>query len=191
MLIPLTPIRFLYRAIDLFGKEIGIVSGDRQFTYAEFGARCERLASALRKRGVQPGDRVAYLSFNTNQLIEGYYGVPMAGGIVMPLNVRLTPSELSAILKHSGAKILFYEPEFDTVAADLPVQSRIRLDENYEALLASGDPDRVDYMKVDENSTAELFYTSGSTGTPKGVMLVAPDGLPSRDIRLHLLRRAL
>src|SRR4051794_5845213 len=88
--VPLTPIRFLYRAADLFGKSIGIVSGDRQFTYAEFGSRCERLAAALRNSGIQRGDRVAFLSFNTNQLIEGYYGVPMAGAIVMPLNVRLT-----------------------------------------------------------------------------------------------------
>ena len=66
--------------------------------------------------------------------------MPMAGGIVMPLNVRLTPSELSAILKHSGAKVLFYEPEFDQIAADLPVEQRIRLDEGYEALLAACEP---------------------------------------------------
>ncbi len=171
MFVPLTPIRFLYRAVDLFPKEIGIVSGERQLTYAEFGARCEQLASALRKLGLQRGDRVAYLSFNTHQLIEGYYGVPMAGGIVMPLNVRLTPSELSAILKHSGAKVLFYETEFDQIAADLPVEQRIRLDEGYESLLAACEPQRVDFMDVDENSAAELFYTSGSTGTPKGVML--------------------
>ena len=150
---------------------VGIVSGDLQFTYAEFGRRCEQLASVLHKLGVQPGDRVAYLSFNTNQLIEGYYGVPMAGAVVMPLNVRLTPFELGAILKHSGAKILFYEPDFDSVAEDLPVEKRIRLDEDYEKLLASAEPKRVDYMEVDEHSTAELFYTSGSTGTPKGVML--------------------
>lgn len=171
MFVPLTPIRFLYRAVDLFPKEIGIVSGERQLTYAEFGARCEQLTSALRKLGLQRGDRVAYLSFNTHQLIEGYYGVPMAGGIVMPLNVRLTPSELSAILKHSGAKVLFYETEFDQIAADLPVEQRIRLDEGYESLLAACEPQRVDFMDVDENSAAELFYTSGSTGTPKGVML--------------------
>jgi fatty-acyl-CoA synthase len=178
---PLTPIRFLYRAVDLFGKNIGIVSGDRQFTYAEFGRRCEQLVSALHNMGMQPGDRVAYLSFNTNQLVEGYYAAPMAGGIVMPLNVRLTPSELSAILKHSGAKILFYEPDFDAIAAGLPVEQRIRLDEEYESLLASHEPKRVDFMEVDENSTAELFYTSGSTGTPKGVML------SHRTVYLHAL----
>ncbi len=78
-------------------NKIGIVSGARQFTYRQFGERCERLASALRKHGVQPGDRVAYLSFNTHQLLEGYYGVVLAHAIVMPLNVRLSPMELQNI----------------------------------------------------------------------------------------------
>jgi fatty-acyl-CoA synthase len=169
--VPLTPIRFLYRAVDLFGHKIGIVSGDRQFTYGQFGGRCERLAAALRDAGIQPGDRVAYLSFNTHQLIEGYYGVPMAGAVAMPLNVRLTTSELSEILRHSGARWLFYEPEFEATATSLPVERRIRLDGEYETLLAGSTPQRVDFMGVDENSVAEVFYTSGSTGTPKGVML--------------------
>ncbi len=102
MIVPLTPIRFLYRAVDLFGKKVGVVSGAKRFTYAEFGARAERLASGLRALGIRPGDRVAYLSFNKHQLLEGYYGVVMAGAIVMPLNVRLTPAELTAILNHSG-----------------------------------------------------------------------------------------
>ena len=112
MFVPLTPIRFLDRAVDLFPRKTGVVSGDRQFTYAEFGGRCRRLAGALKTLGLQNGDRVAYLSFNTHQLLEGYYGVPMAGAIVMPLNVRLAPAELDGILQHSGARALFYEPEF-------------------------------------------------------------------------------
>jgi fatty-acyl-CoA synthase len=179
--VPLTPIRCLYRAVDLFGSSIGIVSGEQQFTYAEFGVRCERLAAALRLAGIQTGDRVAFLSFNNHQLVEGYYGVPMAGGVVMPLNVRLTPGELGGILRHSGARILFYEPDFEATAAGLPVDRKIRLDSEYEALLASAEPRRVDFMDVDENSVCELFYTSGSTGTPKGVML------SHRTIYLHAL----
>jgi fatty-acyl-CoA synthase len=183
--VPLTPIRFLYRAVDLFGKSIGIVSGDRQFTYAEFGSRCERLAAALRNFGIQPGDRVAFLSFNTNQLIEGYYGVPMAGAIVMPLNVRLTPAELSTILRHAGAKLLFYEADFEETAATLPVDRKIRLDQAYEQFLTSAEPQPFDFMQIDENSVAELFYTSGSTGTPKGVML------SHRTLYLHAMSVAI
>ena len=94
MFLPLTPLRFLHRAQDVFPDKIGIVSGDQQFTYAEFGNRCERLATALPKFGVEPGDRVAYISLNTHQLLEGYYGVVQAGAIVMPLNVRLSEAEL-------------------------------------------------------------------------------------------------
>src|SRR5687768_9517613 len=127
MFVPLTPIRFLYRAVDIFGKHIGIVCGDQQFTYTEFGHRCEQLAKALRRAGVQPGDRVAFLSFNNHQLLEGYYGVPMAGAIVMPLNVRLTATELSVIIRHAGARLLFYEPDFESIAAELPVERKVRI----------------------------------------------------------------
>src|SRR6267154_5670180 len=112
MFVPLTPIRFLHRAMDLFGKKVGIVCGDKQFTYGEFGKRAEQLAAALEKEGVRPGDRVGYLSFTTHQLLEGYYGVIQARAIVMPLNVRLTPLELSAIMRHAETRLLFYEPEF-------------------------------------------------------------------------------
>ena len=104
MFVPLTPLRCLHRAIDVFGSKTGIVSGDRSFTYAQFGERCEKLATALPKFGIVPGDRVAYLSFNTHQLIEGYYGVVQARAIVMPLNVRLSEVELTSILCHSGAQ---------------------------------------------------------------------------------------
>src|SRR5689334_10559234 len=119
MIIPLTPIRFLHRAVDLYPRKVGIVSGARRFTYAEFGARAERLASALKGEGIAAGDRVAYLSFNTHQLLEGYYGVVQAGAIVMPLNVRLTPHELTEILNHSEARLLFFENDFAELADHL------------------------------------------------------------------------
>src|SRR6202035_3113451 len=112
MFVPLTPLRCLHRAVDLFGKRVGIVSGKREFTYAEFGSRCERLATALAKEGIRHGDRVAYLSFTNHQLLEGYYGVVQARAIVMPLNVRLSPVELVNILNHSGARMLLFENDF-------------------------------------------------------------------------------
>src|SRR5258708_10035046 len=183
MFVPLTPIRFLHRAMDLFGKKVGIVCGDKQFTYGEFGRRAEQLAAALEKEGVRPGDRVAYLSFNTHQLLEGYYGVIQARGIVMPLNVRLSTAELVPILIHSGAKILLFENDFVPIVEHLrnycgEVKRWVTLDEKvpaadvtYDELIAQGHPRRADYFTYDENAVAELFYTSGSTGTPKGVSL--------------------
>jgi len=193
MFVPLTPVRCLHRAVDLFPNRIGVVSGARQFTYRQFGERCERLASALRKHGVQPGDRVAYLSFNTHQLLEGYYGVILARAIVMPLNVRLSPIELENILNHSGARILLFENDFVPLVERLKpacpeIRRFIALDEKhppadltYEELLDQGHAERADVDSFDENAIAELFYTSGSTGDPKGVML------SHRTLYLHAL----
>src|SRR3979490_1347178 len=113
MIVPLTPIRCLHRAVNLYGKKIGVTCGNVLLPYTEFGQRCERLATALEAGGLQPGERVAYLSFNNHQLLEGYYGVVQARGVVMPLNVRLTPPELIAILNHAEARILFFEDDFE------------------------------------------------------------------------------
>ena len=124
MIIPLTPLRCLTRAMDEFAGKVGIVCGDLEFTYGEFGARCGRLATALRREGLQPQDRVAYLSYNTHKLMEGYYGVVQAGGIVMPLNVRLSAPEFVQILNHAGASWLFFENEFAELAGHLRKTSR-------------------------------------------------------------------
>jgi fatty-acyl-CoA synthase len=193
MIVPLTPVRCLYRGVDLYAKKVGIVSGESRFTYAQFGERCERLAAGLAAEGIQAGDRVAYLSFNNNALLEGYYGVVLARAVVMPLNVRLTPAELIGILNHSEARMLVFENDF------LPLVEHIRkacpgiaryvtinegtplADLTYEEMLAHDRLERPDFMSFDENSMAELFYTSGSTGTPKGVML------SHRTLYLHAL----
>ena len=185
MNIPLTPLRCLERAADLFGPKVGIVCGEKRFTYNQLAERCGRLASSLRKAGVQPGDRVAYLSYNTHQLLEGYYGAPHVHAIAMPLNVRLTLPELSDIIRHAEPRMLFFETEFAETAAALrdvlPWLRIVNLDTDYETFLAQGEPSRPDIFSYDENSIAELFYTSGSTGTPKGVML------SHRTIYLHAL----
>jgi len=180
--------------MDLYGDRVGIVSGAREFTYREFGDRVGCLATALIKAGIQPGDRVAYLSFNNHQLLEAYYGVVQAKAVVMPLNVRLSLGELVAILNHSGARVLAFESDFAPLVEKLkPLCASIEFcmaldadkpewaDWAYEDFLATGSPERADIFDYDENSVAELFYTSGSTGTPKGVMLT------HRGLYLHAL----
>src|SRR5260370_5096109 len=119
MHIPLTPIRALYRAVDLYEKKAGVACGDRRFTYADFGDRVESLAFGLLSEGVLPGDRVAYLSFNTHQLLEGYFAAPLIRAIVMPLNVRLTAAELTCILNHAEPRILVYEADFAPLVEQL------------------------------------------------------------------------
>jgi fatty-acyl-CoA synthase len=193
MFAPLTPLRCLHRAVDVFGSKVGVVCGDRQFTYAQFGERCERLATALPKLGTAAGDRVAYLSFNTHKLLEGYFGVVQARAIVMPLNVRLSEAELTVILNHSGARMLLFENDFAPLAERLRkscpcVERWVSLDEKsgaadltYDELIDQGHTERADIFSFDETAIAELFYTSGSTGTPKGVMLA------HRTVYLHAI----
>src|SRR5713101_4369195 len=194
MLLPLTPLRFLWRAAGEYGRKVGVVCGRERFTYTQFAGRVHRLAGALQARGIGAGDRVALLSFNCHRLLEAYYGVPEAGAIVLPLNVRLAASELSYILNDSGATILFVEKQFlglvESFRKDIPeVRTFCQLEgapetpwlspRNYEDLLQAATPHRADITSIDENSLAELFYTSGTSANPKGVMLT------HRNIYLH------
>ncbi len=193
MNIPLTPIRFLYRALDLYGKKEGIVSGHDRFTYRQFVERCERLAGGLLAEGVQAGDRVAYLSFNTHQLLEGYYGPPLIHAMALPLNVRLTPHELAEILNHAQPRVLIFENDFAPLVIELrkvcpSIERYVSIgtkmppaDLTYEELLAREQIEPPDVFSFDENEIAELFYTSGTTGSPKGVML------SHRTLYLHAL----
>ncbi len=183
MPLPLTPLRFLERARDVYTNKVGVICREKQFTYGQFAARCGQLASALKGLGIKGGDRVAYLSYNTHHLLEGYYGVVQAGAVVMPLNVRLATAELICIIQHAEPAALLYEAEFAPIVEQIRkhchnLRFPIGLDSettgadlSIEALLAQHAPAEIDYTGVNDEDTAELFYTSGSTGSPKGVML--------------------
>jgi fatty-acyl-CoA synthase len=200
MNIPLTPIRFLRYAEQQFPQRTAIVCGKERFSYAQFAERVSKLAGALRKAGVQPGDRVAFLSTNCHRLLEAYYGVIEAGGVLLPLNIRLAPQELAYILNDSGARMLFFQSRFlelvesfrgklGTVKSfyflDAPAEADWVSEKDYDALLSDAPPHRADIIQVDENSLAELFYTSGTSAEPKGVMLT------HRNIYLHALNAGL
>ena len=194
MNIPLTPVRFLRYAEQQFPRKLGVVCGDERFTYAQFAERAYRFAGSLRDRGIQSGDRVAFLSVNCHRLLEAYYGVVGAGAVLLPLNFRLAPDELAYILNDSGATMVFLQREFVPLVESFrqrlaTVKEFVLLDdapdakwmarENYDAMLAAAKPYMPDVMQFDENSLAELFYTSGTSAHPKGVMLT------HRNIYLH------
>ncbi|MBA3302395.1 MAG: AMP-binding protein, partial [Acidimicrobiia bacterium] len=188
MELPLTPLDLLTRARRLFPDRVGVVDGDVRRTYGEFAGRCDRLAAALRDElGVAPGDRVAWLCGNTSELLEAYYGVLLAGAVLLPLNIRLAPAESRFVLDDAGARLLFRHPDQPDPLAGVDGDDvrQVVLGPDYEDLLARQDPGPSPVPEVDERAPAELFYTSGSTGSPKGVLLT------HRALYLHAIHSAL
>src|SRR5512138_2067686 len=112
MNIPLTPIRVLRYARQQFPNKTAVVCRDQRFTYAQLAERAGRLAGALAALGAAPGDRVAFLSANCHRLLEAYFGVLEAGCVLLPLNVRVAPSELAYVLNDAGARFLFVDSQF-------------------------------------------------------------------------------
>src|SRR5262245_1397122 len=122
---PLTPLSFLAWAAHVYPGKTAVIHGDHAFTYAEFAARCRRLAGALVRRGIRPGDTVAIMAPNVPAMLEAHYGVPMAGAVLNALNYRLDARTIAFILEHGGAKLLITDTEFsDTVGAALALLPR-------------------------------------------------------------------
>ncbi|PZQ49923.1 MAG: acyl-CoA synthetase [Rhodovulum sulfidophilum] len=185
--VALTPTTFLDRAALIWPDRTAVVHGATRRTWGETAARCRRLASALRRRGIGPGQTVAFLAANTPELYEAHFGVPLSGGVLNAINTRLDPEAIAFILSHGEARILFVDREFGAAARRavqllgrrLPV---VAIDDpefaggeafgetDYEAFLAEGDPAEVFAGPSDEWDPIALNYTSGTTGNPKGVV---------------------
>ncbi len=168
---PLTPTAFLRRSGRVYADRVAVIDGGRSFTYGEFWSRAQKLAGALRARGVKAGDRVAVLSSNSHVLLECHYGVPLSGAVLLALNVRLTPDDLAWIIGHSGARVLLHDRPFAACAAEVerkcPGLVRIGPDE-YETMVDAAAP--FEERVTDERGLLALNYTSGTTARPKGVM---------------------
>ena len=172
----------LKRVMQLEGRNVATICGDRVHSWNECGERVARLAGALRKLGIGDGERAAVLALNSDRYYEYFYAVPWAGGVFVPINIRLAAPEVAFWLNDSGTEILFIDDSFlhilealdgklETVReivymGDGPVPEGMH---GYEDILAAADavPDAL--RGGDE--LAGLFYTGGTTGRSKGVML--------------------
>ncbi|HEV8184156.1 MAG TPA: AMP-binding protein, partial [Candidatus Angelobacter sp.] len=157
--------------------------GLHRYTYLDFYRRAKSLAEALHHAGLQPGDRVGTLCWNSYAHLEAYFGVPAAGGVVHTLNLRLHPQELAFIVNHAQDRFLIvddvllplYEQFRDKVKAERVFVVRHENQalpsgmEGYEELLASASGD-YEFPSSGENDAAAMCFTSGTTGNSKGVL---------------------
>ena len=173
----LTPVSFLRRSAYMFPEKTAVVYGGRRYSYGEMEERVDRLASRLRESGLEKGERVAFLCPNTPPMLEGSFAVPAAGLVLVAINTRLGRDEVTYIVEHSGARMVFVDAELESLLDDVDSGvERVRIDDTgepgdpYEDYLAEGSPGPVESVLEDEEETISINYTSGTTGRPKGVM---------------------
>src|SRR5439155_9787577 len=185
---PLSPLGFLPRTASIHPERVAVIHGDRRIVYRDFDARARRLASALVRHGIGPGDTVSAVLPNVPAMLEAHFGVPMMGAVLNTINTRLDARTIAYILEHGEAKVLLTDREYaGTVGPALEKLGRkllvVEVDDalyqgpgarlggvEYEALLATGSPDFTWTPPVDESAPITLNYTSGTTGNPKGVV---------------------
>ncbi|MEE4241860.1 MAG: AMP-binding protein, partial [Desulfopila sp.] len=180
-------IKYLLKGPLVFSPEQQIIYRDKKkLTYREFGKRICRLAHALEKLDVTPGDTVAVMDWDSHRYLECYFAVPMMGAVLHTVNVRLSTEQLLYTINHAEDDVILINAEFlplleaiqDKLAtvkkivllndSDTAPQSALLIDHEYEAMLAEN-PDEYNFEDFDENSIATTFYTTGTTGLPKGV----------------------
>jgi fatty-acyl-CoA synthase len=203
MIVPFSATDFLDRALAVYRDRIGVVDEPDQpapslgeLTYADLGARAAAMAARHDQLGLDVGDRVAFVSHNSARLLAAFFGVCGYGRVLVPINFRLSAEEVGYIVKHSGARVLYVDPELADQLSSVDCEHKFVLGED-DDLFSEGAQPRA--WEHDENATATINYTSGTTARPKGVQITHRNiwtnaitfalhaGVSDRDVYLHTL----
>jgi len=202
--VPFSVNDFLYRGATVYGERVGFVDEPDQpapslgtQTYAEMNELARRQAARLDELGIEVGQRVAMISHNSARLLTSFFGVCGSGRVLVPINFRLSPDEIAYIVAHSGARVLYIDPELADAVAGIDVEHRFLIGDDDAMFAAPGS--EPEPWEPDENATATINYTSGTTARPKGVQLTHRNlwtnavtfglhsGVSDRDVYLHTL----
>jgi fatty-acyl-CoA synthase len=182
---PLSPLALLERTLRVFPSQLAVAYGERRWSWAEFGREIARMAGALRRVGVGPGDRVAFLAPNVPELLAAHFAVLQLHAALVAINTRLAAPEVGYILDHSGAKVAVVDAELaSSVPRDLAARPLLVNLEDPVAGVTGAPLDGPRYAEFaagaeevplrndvdDEERVTSINYTSGTTGRPKGVM---------------------